>query len=87
MKKFIAAAAFACIFGAAYADYEKGLAAYQRKEFAIALQEFNAAAAVGDAKAQRYLGVMYGEGHGVTKNDVEAVRWYRMAADQGDADA
>ena len=26
-------------------------------------------------------------GRGVPKNDAEAVRWYRMAAEQGDADA
>jgi len=30
---------------------------------------------------------MYETGHGVEKNEAEAVRWYRMAADQGDAAA
>ena len=28
---------------------------------------------------------MYHQGEGVTKNDVESVKWYRKAADQGDA--
>ena len=32
-------------------------------------------------------GYMYDTGEGVPKNDTEAVRWYRMAAEQGDATA
>ena len=30
---------------------------------------------------------MYQHGRGVTQNDAEAVRWYWLAAEQGDADA
>ena len=30
---------------------------------------------------------MYDEGRGVPQDDMEAVRWYRRAAEQGDADA
>ena len=30
---------------------------------------------------------MYYDGGGVPKNDAEAVKWYRMATEQGDADA
>jgi TPR repeat protein len=41
----------------------------------------------GDAKAQYNLGVMYRKGHGVPKNDAEAVNWYRKAAEQGYVDA
>ena len=37
----------------------------------------------GDAVAQFNLGVMYANGEGVPEDDVEAVRWYRMAAEQG----
>jgi TPR repeat protein len=33
------------------------------------------------------LGVMYGEGRGVPQDYAEAARWYRLAADQGDAQA
>ena len=39
----------------------------------------------GDAAAQRQLGVIFADGDGVTKDLVEAVKWYRKAADQGDA--
>ena len=30
---------------------------------------------------------MYGNGRGVRQNDAEAFRWFRKAAEQGDADA
>jgi TPR repeat protein len=41
----------------------------------------------GDAYAQNNLGFMYASGKGVPENDIEAVKWYRLAAQQGDADA
>ena len=37
--------------------------------------------------AQYNLGVMYRNGRGVSRDQTEAVRWYRLAADQGDARA
>ena len=45
------------------------------------------AAAQGDDYAQHNLGVMYSFGRGVAQDDAEAVRWYRKAAEQGNADA
>ena len=42
-------------------------------------------AEAGDAEAQSNLGVMYEKGEGVPKDYVEAVKWYRKAAEQGDA--
>ena len=33
------------------------------------------------------LGFMYDEGRGVPEDDLEAVKWYRLAAAQGDAGA
>ena len=39
------------------------------------------------AGGQYSLGVMYANGEGVPEDDAEAVRWYRMAADQGHAKA
>ena len=41
----------------------------------------------GDAIAQYNLGVCYRDGNGVSKDSVEAVKWFRKAADQGDAEA
>ena len=37
--------------------------------------------------AQVQLGYMYDHGQGVTKDDTEALKWYRKAADQGSSDA
>ena len=37
--------------------------------------------------AQYHLGVMYANGEGVPEDDAEAVKWFRMAAEQGYADA
>lgn len=44
-------------------------------------------AEMGDAKTQCYLGFCYAEGKGVTKDYVEAVKWFRKAAEQGFAPA
>jgi len=41
----------------------------------------------GDAKAQFNLGVVYHDGNVVTKDDKEAIKWWRKSADQGNADA
>jgi len=40
-------------------------------------------AQAGDSIAQYQLGNRYSAGEGVSKDVVEAVRWYRLAADQG----
>jgi hypothetical protein len=50
---------------------------------AIVFEKANA----GDVNAQFKLGFMYANGQDVPKDDIEAVRWYRRAADQGFADA
>ena len=39
----------------------------------------------GEAGAQLLLGRKYANGNGVPEDDVEAVKWYRLAADQGNA--
>ena len=43
------------------------------------------AAEQGDATAQFNLGVMYAKGEGVPQDDAEAVRWFRLSAEQGHA--
>ena len=37
-------------------------------------------AEAGDASAQSNLGIRYANGQGVPEDDVEAVRWYRLAS-------
>jgi len=70
--------------GSAWADFDDGMAAYERGDYATALREFRPLAEQGDADAQYALGVMYDEGTGVPVNAAEAVKWYRKAAEQGD---
>ena len=36
----------------------------------------------GNASAQTHLGSLYSNGKGVPRDDTEAVRWFRLAADQ-----
>ena len=51
------------------------------------VEQVRARADRGDAAAQINLGFMYETGAGVPQDEREAVRWYRLAADQGLAEA
>jgi len=73
--------------GSAWADFDDGVAAYERGDYATALQEWLRLAEQGDAAAQNNLGDMYYIGEGVPENDAEAVKWFRKAAEQGLAEA
>ena len=53
----------------------------------LSFEETRNAAEQGDVAAQRKLGVLYFAGNGVSKNVLEAVKWFRKAAEQGDAEA
>ena len=65
------------------ADFQKGLAAAQSGDYATALREWQPLAEQGYADAQYNLGWMYDNGQGVPQNDKTAVKWYRLAAEQG----
>ena len=69
------------------ADFQAGLDAYDRGDYATALEEWRPLAEQGDASAQVALGSMYQHGEGVTQDYVEAVNWFRLAAEQGYAAA
>ena len=73
--------------GGAWAGIDESLAAAERGDYATALRELQPLARAGDSDAQFALGNMYADGRGVPKSDVEAVKWYRRAADQGKANA
>lgn len=73
-----------CLFGTAAAgSIEDGQGAYDRGDYATALQLLRPLAEHGDAHAQYLLGLSYDLGHGVPKDSAEAASWYRRAADQG----
>lgn len=62
--------------------FEKGLAAYDRKNYAAALPHIQQAADRGHARAQSLLGIMYRAGRGVGKDLRKAAYWFEKAAAQ-----
>lgn len=66
------------------ADFQTGLDAYENKDYATALAEFAPLAEQGDAKAQSRMGILYGFGRGVPKDDKIAIKWLLLAAEQGE---
>ncbi len=71
------------VSGANAQDFDKGFAAYNVGDFQTALTEFLPLAESGDAGAQYLIGQMYLFGKGVIRSDVEAIKWYKLAADHG----
>ena len=71
----------------AWADFEAGVEAHERGDYATALKEFRALAEQGGAEAQNNLGWMYERGQGVPQDYAEAIRWFRLAVEQGNARA
>ncbi len=69
--------------GVAYADFNNGLKAYQARDYATALKEWEPLAEQGHTSAQYNLGRMYEKGEGVPQNYKQAVNWYLKAAKQG----
>jgi hypothetical protein len=87
---------FALFILSACGDYEKGADAYKAGDHATALSVFQPLAenkgflslfySEEDViNAQSNLGVMYDKGRGVTQDDKTAVKWWTLAADQGNA--
>ena len=66
-------------------DFQRGMAAYKRGDYAIALQEWKPLAKQGNAQAQFLLGSLYGFGRGVPQDYTEALKWVRKSAEQGSA--
>ena len=65
------------------ADFQKGLDALKKGDYATVLREWTPLAEQGHAHAQAVLGVMYGEGKGVPQDYETAVKWHTLAAEQG----
>jgi len=88
MKTFIRSVLISVSFtsfvsSSAIAGFEEGIAAYQANNFPLAYKEFRAGAEEGHADSQFNLGIMYEQGIGVSKDEKEAVVWYRKSAVQG----
>ena len=59
----------------------------EREDHETAYKLFLPLAEQGNADAQSNLGLMYESGRGVPQDYKEAIKWYRLAADQGFARA
>jgi len=64
-----------------WADYEAGLKAAERKDFATAFNEMKTAAESGDSRAYLALGTLYQNGMGTAANPAEGFGWLKKAAD------
>ena len=73
--------------GALAGPWEDGMAAYNRGDYAPALQLFRPLARQGNAKAQAIIGAMYRKGQGVAKNSAHAFMWLSLASARGDVKA
>jgi hypothetical protein len=66
-------------------SFEKGLTAFDASSFSEAFQILIPLAKTGNEEAQRIVAGMFLQGQGVERNFTEAIKWYRLAAEQGDA--
>ncbi|MDR3483829.1 MAG: sel1 repeat family protein, partial [Bradyrhizobium sp.] len=66
---------------------EDAIAAHDRKDFADVLRLLHVLADEKDSWGMLHLGHVYASGEGVVADLVEAAKWYRKAAEQGDASA
>lgn len=67
--------------------YAQAGKAYQKKEWATALQALEEAARRGNVAAMTLLASMHESGMGTPRNVTTAINWYQRASDGGDAEA
>jgi TPR repeat protein len=84
---FIALAIVALTAPGNAGPYEDGVAAYQRGDYAAALEIWRPLAEQGDADAQFNLGLMYRDGLGVPQDDAATHMWFTLAIAQGHRNA
>ena len=82
-----AAVAALALSSPALADVKAGVDAWERGEFAKAVEQWRDPAAKGDADAQFNLGQAYKLGRGVPMDLKQAEAWYKKAADRGHVQA
>jgi TPR repeat protein len=66
-------------------DFDSGVDAHRRGDYAQALAWYRKAADQGKVTAQNELGRMYDLGIGVAKDSGRAAEWYRKSAENGSA--
>ena len=69
------------------ADFSKGLKALKDGDYATAMREWQHLAEQGHAIAQNNMGAIYANGWGVPQDYNQALKWTKLAAEQGQAGA
>jgi TPR repeat protein len=69
------------------ADFQAGVDAFQKGDYVTAAKEWRPLAEDGSAAAQRNMGYLYLDGHGVPQDYGEALMWIRRSAEQDDTEA
>jgi len=85
MRRLLIAIALLFAHAAVAGDFEDGIAAFIREDYATALIKLRSAAQQGNVDAQYFVADIYYFGRGVAQDYKEAVRWYQLAAKQGDS--
>ena len=84
LNRLLLAASMCCLVATANAaPIDDAIDAQVRGDYVQALNILRPLAAQGDAWAPTFIGNMYRDGQGVTQNYQEALKWWRLAADQG----
>jgi uncharacterized protein len=76
-----------CLATPSWADFQAGMNAADRGDYATALLEWRPLAEQGHASAQHNLGVLYAKGQGVPQDYATARQWWEKAALQGHANS
>lgn len=72
---------------AALGDYQTGVRAWGRGDYAAAAAAFQSAAEAGEPESQYMMGRLYSLGDGVPRDFVQAWLWFDRAARRGHAEA
>lgn len=88
-QRWFTAACICCLFviGTASANFDDGVDAFKRGDYARAAKEWRPLASSGDADAARNLARLYHEGLGVKIDYSMARQWYQVAAKKCNATA
>ncbi len=65
-------------------DNEEGAAAFKRGDYSTAFNKWRPLAGQGSSDARYWMGVMYKDGLYVSQDFETALRWFTLAAEQGD---
>ena len=67
--------------------YRQGSAAYDRRDYQVAIRLWQRAAYAGSIAAMERLAAAYGLGKGVPEDDTISLNWHKLAAEAGDESA